>query len=104
MFSKNLQNAIDAINTIDDTEEMHVLAYYYNRRVNFLRKQNGKNIVIGDTIVWKFGGLEKFGKVYKVNPKTVYVFAVDKNNKMSHNNGYTTKTKVDKSLIIRKVA
>tara|TARA_Y100000114_G_scaffold112475_1_gene106260 strand:+ start:714 stop:1028 length:315 start_codon:yes stop_codon:yes gene_type:complete len=104
MFSKNLQNAIDAINTIDDTEEMHVLADYYNRRVNFLRKQKGKNIVIGDTIVWKFGGLEKFGKVYKVNPKTVYVFAVDKNNKMSHNNGYTTKTKVDKSLIIRKVA
>ena len=72
MFSKNLQNAIDAINTIDDTEEMHVLADYYNRRVNFLRKQKGKNIVIGDTIVWKFGGLE-VEKLHLVQPNSNFV-------------------------------
>ena len=104
MYSKELQSALDAMRKITDTEEMHVLASEYNRHVNFLRKQKGKNIVIGDTITWKFGGIEKYGKVYKVNPTTVYVFAVDKNNKMSHNNGYTTKTKVDKSLITGKVA
>ena len=82
MINSKLQTAIDALRAITDTEDMHVLASHYNSHVNSLRKQKGKNIVIGDTITWKFGGLEKYGKVYKVNPTTVYVFAVDKNNKM----------------------
>ena len=98
MYSKELQSALDAMRKITDTEEMHVLASEYNRHVNFLRKQKGKNIVLGDTIVWKFGGLEKTGKVVKVNRVSVEVV----------NTGATpfgaTRTKVDKSLITGKVA
>ena len=106
MFSKELENALEAMRKITDTADMHVLASEYNKHITFLGKMkaNKFQVVVGDTIEWTYGGIKKFGKVYKVNPKTVYVFAVDKNNKMSHNNGYTTKTKVDKSLIIRKVA
>ena len=98
MVNSKLQTAIDALRAITDTEDMHVLASHYNTHVNFLRKQKGKNIVLGDTIVWKYGGLEKTGKVVKVNRVSVEV----------QNVGNTpfgaTRTKVDKSLITGKVA
>ena len=68
-----LQTAIDALRAITDTEDMHVLAQDYNRHVNFLRKQKGKDVVLGDTIVWRYGGLEKVGKVVKVNRVSVEV-------------------------------
>ena len=98
MFNPNLQAAIDAMRSITDTEDMHVLASEYNRHVNFLRKSKGKSVVLGDVIVWRFGGLEKTGTVVKVNRVSVEV----------HNTGNTpfgsTRTKVDKSLIMGKVA
>ena len=98
MYSKELQTALEAMRAIRDTEEMHVLASEYNRHVNFLRKQKGSNVVLGDKIVWKFGGLEKTGTVVKVNKVSVEV----------QNVGNTpfgaTRTKVDKSLITGKVA
>lgn len=98
MYSKMLENALDAMRAIENTEEMHVLASEYNRHVNFLRKQKGSNVVLGDKIVWKFGGLEKTGTVVKVNKVSVEV----------QNTGNTpfgaTRTKVDKSLITGKVA
>ena len=65
MISKELQTALDAIRAIRDTEEMHVLASEYNRHVNFLRKNKGSNVVVGDQIVWKYGGLEKLVKLLK---------------------------------------
>jgi hypothetical protein len=93
-----LENALEAMRAIEDTEEMHVLASEYNRHVNFLRKRKGSNVVIGDQVVWKYGGLEKVGKVVKVNRVSVEV----------QNVGNTpfgsTRTKVDKSLITGKVA
>ena len=98
MINSKLQTAIDALRALDNTEDMHVLASHYNSLVNFLRKQKGKDVVLGDTIVWKFGGLEKTGKVVKVNRVSVEVV----------NTGATpfgaTRTKVDKSLITGKVA
>jgi hypothetical protein len=98
MYSKMLENALEAMRAIEDTEEMHVLASEYNRHVNFLRKRKGSNVVIGDQVVWKYGGLEKVGKVVKVNRVSVEV----------QNVGNTpfgsTRTKVDKSLITGKVA
>jgi len=98
MYSKMLENALEAMRAIENTEEMHVLASEYNRHVNFLRKQKGSNVVLGDKIVWKFGGLEKTGTVVKVNKVSVEV----------QNTGNTpfgaTRTKVDKSLITGKVA
>ena len=98
MVNSKLQTAIDALRAITDTEDMHVLASHYNSHVNFLRKQKGKDVVLGDTIVWKYGGLEKVGKVVKVNRVSVEV----------QNVGNTpfgaTRTKVDKSLITGKVA
>ena len=97
-MNNKLQTAIDAMRAIMDTEDMHVLASEYNRHVNFLRKSKGKSIVLGDTIVWRYGGLEKTGKVIKVNRVSVEVV----------NTGATpfgaTRTKVDKSLITGKVA
>ena len=97
-MNNKLQTAIDAMRAIMDTEDMHVLASEYNRHVNFLRKSKGKSIVLGDTIVWRYGGLEKTGKVVKVNRVSVEVV----------NTGATpfgaTRTKVDKSLITGKVA
>jgi len=98
MYSKMLENALEAMRAIEDTEEMHVLASEYNRHVNFLRKRKGSNVVVGDQVVWKYGGLEKVGKVVKVNRVSVEV----------QNVGNTpfgaTRTKVDKSLITGKVA
>ena len=98
MFNPNLQAAIDAMRSITDTEDMHVLASEYNRHVNFLRKSKGKSVVLGDKIVWKYGGLEKVGVVVKVNRVSVEV----------QNVGNTpfgsTRTKVDKSLIMGKAA
>lgn len=98
MINSKLQCAIDALRAITDTEDMHVLASEYNRHVNFLRKSKGRSIVLGDVIVWKFGGLEKTGTVVKVNRVSVEV----------QNTGNTpfgaTRTKVDKSLITGKVA
>lgn len=97
-MNNKLQTAIDAMRAIMDTEDMHVLASEYNRHVNFLRKSKGRSVVLGDTIVWKYGGLEKTGKVVKVNRVSVEVV----------NTGATpfgaTRTRVDKSLITGKVA
>ena len=97
-MNNKLQTAIDALRALDNTEDMHVLASHYNSHVNFLRKQKGKDVVLGDTIVWRYGGLEKVGKVVKVNRVSVEV----------QNVGNTpfgaTRTKVDKSLITGKVA
>tara|TARA_A100001015_G_C14393169_1_gene482519 strand:+ start:4 stop:300 length:297 start_codon:yes stop_codon:yes gene_type:complete len=97
-MNNTLQTAIDAMRAIMDTEDMHVLASEYNRHVNFLRKSKGRSVVLGDTIVWRYGGLEKTGKVVKVNRVSVEVV----------NTGATpfgaTRTRVDKSLITGKVA
>ena len=97
-MNNTLQTAIDAMRAIMDTEDMHVLASEYNRHVNFLRKSKGRSVVLGDTIVWRYGGLEKTGKVVKVNRVSVEVV----------NAGATpfgaTRTRVDKSLITGKVA
>ena len=97
-MNNKLQIAINAIRAITDIDDMHVIVQEYNRQVNFLRKTKGKSVVLGDTIVWKFGGLEKTGKVVKVNRVSVEVV----------NTGATpfgaTRTKVDKSLITGKVA
>ena len=93
-----LDAAINAIRAITDIDDMHVIASEYNRQVSFLRKSKGKSIVLGDTIVWRYGGLEKTGTVVKVNRVSVEV----------QNTGNTpfgaTRTKVDKSLITGKVA
>ena len=96
MVNSRLQSAIDAIRAITDIDDMHVIVQEYNRQVNFLRKSKGKSVVIGDTIVWRYGGIDKTGKVVKVNRVSVEVV----------NTGATpfgaTRTKVDKSLIIGK--
>lgn len=97
-MNNKLQIAINAIRAITDIDDMHVIVQEYNRQVNFLRKTKGKSVVLGDTIVWKYGGLTKTGKVVKVNRVSVEVV----------NTGATpfgaTRTKVDKSLITGKVA
>ena len=98
MVNSRLQSAIDAIRAITDIDDMHVIVQEYNRQVNFLRKSKGKSVVIGDVIVWKYGGLKKTGTVVKVNRVSVEV----------RNTGNTpfgaTRTKVDKSLIIGRAA
>jgi len=98
MVNSRLQSAIDAIRAITDIDDMHVIVQEYNRQVNFLRKTKGRSIVLGDTIVWRYGGIDKTGKVVKVNRVSVEVV----------NTGATpfgaTRTKVDKSLITGKVA
>ena len=98
MVNNRLQSAIDAIRAITDIDDMHVIVQEYNRQVNFLRKTKGRSVVLGDVIVWRYGGLEKTGRVVKVNRVSVEV----------QNVGNTpfgaTRTKVDKSLITGKVA
>ena len=97
-YSVELQNALDAMRKITNTSDMHVLAQQYNSHINFLGKVNSRGIVVGDTIVWEYGGLKKTGKVMKVNRKTIEVI----------NTGATpfgaTRTKLDKSMICGKVA
>jgi len=100
MYSKELENALEAMRKIVDTADMHVLASEYNKHITFLGKMkaNKFQVVKGDTIKWTYGGIDKFGKVYKVNPRTVYVL---------QNTGASigsTKVKLDKSLITGKVA
>ena len=100
MYSKELELALEAMRKITDTADMHVLASEYNRHVTFLGKMKARkfSVVVGDTIEWTYGGVVKHGKVYKVNPRTVYVY---------QNTGATfgkTQVKLDKSLITGKVA
>ena len=97
-YSVELQNALDAMRKITNTSDMHVLAQQYNSHITFLGKVNSRGVVIGDTIVWEYGGLQKTGKVIKVNRKTIEVMDA----------GATpfgaTRTKLDKSMIVGKVA
>jgi hypothetical protein len=98
MYSTKLSEALTAMQAIRDTADMHILASEYNRHIAFLGKLKAQQfaVVKGDTIGWEYGGIEKFGKVYKVNTRTVYV--------TTSGIGGTNKVKVDKSLIIGKVA
>ena len=100
MFSKELENALEAMRKITDTADMHVLASEYNKHITFLGKMkaNKFQVVVGDTIEWTYGGIKKFGKVYKVNPKTVLVF------QQTGASIGSTQVKLDKSLITGKVA
>ena len=97
-MSPELQNALDAMRKITDTSDMHVLAQQYNSHITLLGKRKGAGIIKGDTIQWEYGGIVKTGKVVKVNPKTIEVMNV----------GATpfgaTRTKLDKSMIVGKVA
>jgi hypothetical protein len=98
MVNSKLDAAVAAIRAITDIDDMHVIVQEYNRQVNFLRKTKGRSVVLGDTIVWRYGGIDKTGKVVKVNRVSVEVV----------NTGATpfgaTRTKVDKSLIIGRAA
>ena len=98
MVNSKLDAAVAAIRAITDIDDMHVIVQEYNRQVNFLRKTKGRSVVLGDIIVWRYGGIDKTGKVVKVNRVSVEV----------QNVGNTpfgaTRTKVDKSLITGKVA
>jgi len=98
MFSTELENALDAMRKITDTSDMHVLASEYNKHITYLGKRNGAGIIKGDTIQWEYGGIVKTGKVVKVNRKTIEVMNI----------GATpfgaTRTKLDKSMIVGKVA
>lgn len=98
MVNSKLDAAVAAIRAITDIDDMHVIVQEYNRQVNFLRKTKGRSVVLGDTIVWRYGGIDKTGKVVKVNRVSVEVV----------NTGATpfgaTRTKVDKSLIIARAA
>ena len=51
MYSKMLENALEAMRAIENTEDMHVLASEYNRHITFLGKMKAKkfSVVIGDT-------------------------------------------------------
>ena len=100
MFSKELENALEAMRKITDTADMHVLASEYNKHITFLGKMKAKKfqVVIGDTIEWTYGGIKKFGKVYKVNPRTVLVY------QQTGASIGSTLVKLDKSLITGKVA
>ena len=100
MFSKELETALEAMRKITDTADMHVLASEYNKHITFLGKMkaNKFQVVVGDTIEWTYGGIKKFGKVYKVNPRTVLVF------QQTGASIGSTQVKLDKSLITGKVA
>tara|TARA_Y100000114_G_scaffold58946_1_gene53932 strand:+ start:8802 stop:9107 length:306 start_codon:yes stop_codon:yes gene_type:complete len=100
MFSKELENALEAMRKITDTADMNVLASEYNKHITFLGKMKAKKfqVVIGDTIEWTYGGIKKFGKVYKVNPRTVLVY------QQTGASIGSTQVKLDKSLITGKVA
>jgi hypothetical protein len=97
-YSVELQNALDAMRKITNTADMHVLAQQYNSHITFLGKTKGAGIIKGDKIAWEYGGLQKVGVVRKVNRKTIEVA----------NYGNTpfgsTITKIDKSMILGKVA
>ena len=97
-YSPELQAALDAMRKITDTSDMHVLADQYNSHITFLGKRKGAGVTKGDTIQWEYGGIVKTGKVIKVNRKTIEVMNV----------GATpfgaTRTKLDKSMIVGKVA
>tara|TARA_B110000305_G_scaffold237096_1_gene299697 strand:+ start:1309 stop:1614 length:306 start_codon:yes stop_codon:yes gene_type:complete len=100
MYSKMLENALEAMRAIENTEDMHVLASEYNRHITFLGNKKARqfSVVKGDTITWKYGGIEKFGKVYKVNPRTVLCY------QQTGASLGSTQVKLDKSLITGKVA
>ena len=97
-MSPELQNAIDAMNKIMSSDEMCVLADRFNKHMTYIGKIKARSVVVGDTVVWEYGGLKKTGKVVKVNRKTMEVMDA----------GATpfgaTRTKIQKSMIVGKVA
>jgi len=97
-FSSELQATINAMTQITSSDEMSVLADHFNRHLTFIGKTKARNIVKGDTIEWEYGGILKVGKVIKVNRKTMEVANVG-------NTPFgATITKIQKSMIVRKVA
>lgn len=97
-MSPELQTAIDAMTKIMSSDEMSVLADRFNRHLTYIGKLKGRDVVIGDTVVWEYGGLKKTGKVIKVNRKTLEV----------QDAGATpfgrTVTRIQKSMLVGKVA
>ena len=75
-----------------------ILVKAAKKNETFLGKTKGAGIIKGDKIAWEYGGLKKVGIVTKVNRKTVEV----------QNWGNTpfgsTRTRLDKSMILGKVA
>ena len=68
-YSVELQNALDAMRKITNTADMHVLAQQYNSHITFLGKVNSRGVIVGDTIVWEYGGLKKTAKLLKLTAK-----------------------------------
>ena len=95
-FSPELEAAIEAMTQIMSSDERSVLADRFNKHITYIGKIKARSIVVGDTVVWEYGGLTKTGKVVKVNRKTMEVA----------NTGNTpfgsTITKINKSMILGK--
>ena len=97
-FSPELDAAIAAMSKITSSDEMAVLADRFNRHITFIGKQKAASIVKGDVIAWEYGGLTKHGEVVKVNRKTIEVI------QHSGTPFGSTRTRLDKSMIVGKVA
>ena len=96
-FSPELEAAIEAMTKIMSSDEMSVLADRFNKHITYIGKIKARSVVVGDTVVWEYGGLKKTGKVIKVNRKSMEVMDA----------GATpfgaTRTKIQKSMIVGKV-
>ena len=97
-FSLELEAAIEAMTKITSSDEMSVLADRFNRHITYIGKLKARNIVKGDAVVWEYGGLTRHGEVVKVNRKTIEVI------QQSGTPFGSTRTKIDKSMIVGKVA
>ena len=94
MYSKQLEDALNAMRQINNATDMAVLASEYNRHMNWIGKQKSVGLKVGDTITWEYGGIQKQGVIKKINRKTMEV---------SQANGGmfgATVTRIDKSMVV----
>ena len=97
-YSKELQNAVDAMRKVKSQSDLNVLAQVWRDQQTFIGNLAKSGLKKGDTVEWEYRGVVKQGIIKKMNQKTTEL--VDAN----ANPFGRTVTKIQNSMILRKVA
>jgi hypothetical protein len=74
-MNKKLSNVLQALSSIDNQEDLNVIAQAWKNQMNIIAKSRKRTVAKGMTIEWSYRGLTKQGTVTKVNRTTVDVVA-----------------------------
>lgn len=74
-MNKKLSNVLQALSSIDNQEDLNVIAQAWKNQMNIIAKSRKRTVAKGMTIEWSYRGLTNKGTVTKVNRTTVDVVA-----------------------------